>query len=63
MSPDPREKDRVTRMISSGMKELNAIVAIMITDTSVANKTPGDETADEKYYVRKSKSQFSHPDR
>ncbi len=39
LSEDPREKGRVISQISSGMKELNAIVAIMITDTWAANET------------------------
>jgi hypothetical protein len=39
LSEDPREKARVVSQISSGMKELNANVAIMITDTWVANET------------------------
>jgi hypothetical protein len=39
LSADPREKDRVASLISSDMKELNAIVAIMITDNWVANET------------------------
>lgn len=39
LSEDPREKGRVISQISSGMRELNANVAIMITDTWTANET------------------------
>jgi hypothetical protein len=39
LSEDPREKDRIISQVSSGMKELNANVAIMITGTWVANET------------------------
>src|ERR1017187_5398314 len=39
LSEDPREKGRVISQISSKMKELNATLAIMITDTWVANET------------------------
>jgi hypothetical protein len=42
MSADPREKDRTTSLISSKMKELNAILAIMITDTWVGHATSGN---------------------
>src|ERR1019366_7918065 len=39
LSEDPREKGPVVSQISSKMKELNATLAIMITDTWVANET------------------------
>ena len=39
MSEDPREKGQFVSQISSKMKELNATLAIMITDTWVANET------------------------
>ncbi len=42
MSADLREKDRVARLIIADMKELNAIVAIMITDNWVADETWGN---------------------
>jgi hypothetical protein len=42
MSADPREKDRVASLINSEMKELNGIVAIMITDNWVADETGGN---------------------
>jgi hypothetical protein len=38
LSEDPREKGRVISQISSKMKELNATLAIMITDTWVADE-------------------------
>jgi hypothetical protein len=41
MSPDPRERDRVASLISSEMRELNAIVAIMITDNWAADEVGG----------------------
>jgi hypothetical protein len=42
MSADPREEDRVASLISSKMKELNAIVAIVITNNWVADETSGN---------------------
>jgi len=39
LSEDPREKGRIVSLISSRMKEVNASVAIMITDTWVPNET------------------------
>lgn len=38
LSADPREKDRVVRQISAGMRELDGKLAIMITDNWVANE-------------------------
>ena len=41
MSSDPHEKNLIASLINSKMKELNAIVAIMITDTWVGDAAPG----------------------